>query len=127
MSLDPERLEAAIRRDAAAEVRALLLDATEADRRECTRALRSLLDGPDLARLEASAAGRLLAEWDAIRNSAGGGLSPVGRCCARGSPSWPPRTCSTRCRADCDPARAGRPRRLRPLAAWPSVAIHSAR
>jgi hypothetical protein len=70
MSLDPERLEAAIRRDAAAEVRALLLDATEADRRECTRALRSLLDGPDLARLEASAAGRLLAEWDAIRNSA---------------------------------------------------------
>ena len=70
MSLDPERLEAAIRRDAAAEVRALLLEATEADRRECTRALRSLLDGPDLARLEASAAGRLLAEWDAIRNSA---------------------------------------------------------
>lgn len=70
MSLDPEQLEAAIRRDDAAGVRSLLRDATEADRQECTRALRSLLDGPYLARLEASDASRLLAEWDAIRNSA---------------------------------------------------------
>ena len=67
MSLDPEQLAAAIRRDDAAGVRALLLYATEADRRECTRPLRSLLDGPDL---RADAAGRLVAEWDTIRNSA---------------------------------------------------------
>src|SRR5262245_33981705 len=53
MSLDPEQLEAAIRRDDAAGVRALLFDATEADRRECAMALRSLLDGPDLAELGA--------------------------------------------------------------------------
>lgn len=103
MSLDAEQFEAAIRRDDAAGVRALLRDATEADRRECAMALRSLLDGPDLTELGAPAivmgltkiesvpgmltailhrvignqlgredpvADRVLAEWNAIRNSA---------------------------------------------------------
>ena len=67
MSLDPEQLAAAIRRDDATGVRALLLDATEADRRECTRALRSLLDGPDF---RADAAGRLVAEWNTTSGTA---------------------------------------------------------
>jgi hypothetical protein len=47
MSLDPEPLAAAIKRNDLAAVRELLRDATEADRRACAEALKSLLAAPD--------------------------------------------------------------------------------
>ena len=46
MSLDPEQLAAAIKRNDAVAVRELLRDATEADRRACAKALRRLLADP---------------------------------------------------------------------------------
>jgi hypothetical protein len=52
MSLDPVRLESAITRNDVREVRALLRDATEPDRRACASQLRSLLRGPDLSALQ---------------------------------------------------------------------------
>jgi hypothetical protein len=51
MSLDPTRLEAAIRQNDVTAVRKLLRHATEPDRRACARALRPLLDGPDFSQL----------------------------------------------------------------------------
>jgi Family of unknown function (DUF6493) len=51
MSLDPARLEAAIRQNEVTAVRKLLRHATEPDRRACARALRPLLHGPDFSQL----------------------------------------------------------------------------
>ncbi len=54
MSLDPARLESAITRNDVLEVRELLRDATEPDRRACARQLQSFLRGPDLGALPIS-------------------------------------------------------------------------
>ena len=51
MSLHPELVREAIKRNDAAGVRELLRDATEADRRACAQVLRPLLGGPDFSEL----------------------------------------------------------------------------
>jgi hypothetical protein len=51
MSIDPQQLQAAVLAGDARQVRGLLRDATEADRRACAESLKSFLVGPEIHRL----------------------------------------------------------------------------
>ena len=48
MSLDPQQLAAAVLAGDVRQVRSLLRDATEADRRACAESLKSFLVGPEI-------------------------------------------------------------------------------